>query len=84
MTNTFKVGLLGLIIILLVVFSLNGDYSPSSSSSLQATGYEQNSDKYSENSCGNGILPESIPCKNVDNDAKGEKNIVNIEGIVFP
>lgn len=33
---------------------------------------------------GNGILPESIPCKNVDNDAKGEKNIVNIEGIVFP
>ncbi|MFZ0554509.1 MAG: hypothetical protein WBL67_08665 [Nitrososphaeraceae archaeon] len=84
MTNTFKVGLLGLIIILLVVFSLNGDYSPSSSSSLQATGYEQNSNKYSENSCGNGILPESIPCKNVDNDAKGEKNIVNIEGIVFP
>ncbi|MGB7633322.1 MAG: hypothetical protein WBL68_06325 [Nitrososphaeraceae archaeon] len=84
MTNTFKVGLLGLTIILLVVFSLNGDYSPSSSSSLQATGYEQNSNKYSENSCGNGILPESIPCKNVDNDAKGEKNIVNIEGIVFP
>ena len=84
MTNTFKVGLLGLTITLLVVFSLNGDYSPSSSSSLQATGYEQNSDKYSENSCGNGILPESIPCKNVDNDAKGEKNIVNIEGIVFP
>ena len=30
MTNTFKVGLLGLTIILLVVFSLNGDYSPSS------------------------------------------------------
>ena len=84
MTNAFKVGLLGLIIILLVVFSLNGDYSPSSSSSLQATGYEQNSNKYSENSCGNGILPESIPCKNVDNDAKGEKNIVDIEGIVFP
>ncbi|MGB8085603.1 MAG: hypothetical protein WCF07_04885, partial [Nitrososphaeraceae archaeon] len=71
-----------LTIILLAVFSLNGEYSPSSS--LQATGYEQNSNKYSENSCGNGILPESIPCKNVDNDAKGEKNIVNIEGIVFP
>lgn len=85
MTNAFKVGLLGLTIILLAVFSLNGDYSPSfSSSSLQATGYEQNSDKHSENTCGNGILPESIPCKNVDNDAKGEKNIVDIEGIVFP
>ena len=48
MMNTFKVGLLSLTIILLAVFSLNGEYSPSSS--LQATGYEQNSDKYSENS----------------------------------
>jgi hypothetical protein len=84
MMNTFKVGLLALTITLLAVFSLNGEYSPSSSNSLQATDYEQNSDKYSENSCGNGILPESVPCKNVDNDAKGEKNIVNIEGIVFP
>lgn len=83
MMNTLKVGLLSLTITLLAVFSLNVEYSPSSSN-LQATGYEQNSDKYSENSCGNGILPESIPCKNVDNDAKGEKNIVNIEGIVFP
>jgi hypothetical protein len=82
MMSTFKVELLGLTIILLAVFSLNSEYSPSSS--LQATGYEQNSDKNSENSCGNGILPESIPCKNVDNDAKGEKNIVNIEGIIFP
>ena len=83
MTNTFKVGLLALTITLLAVFSLSGEYSLSSNS-LQATDYEQNSDKYSENSCGNGILPESVPCKNVDNDAKGEKNIVNIEGIVFP
>ena len=84
MMNTLKVGLLSLTITLLALFFLNGEYSPSSTSSLQATGYQQNSDKYSENSCGNGILPESIPCKNVDNDAKGEKNIVNIEGIVFP
>lgn len=72
MMNTFKVGLLALTITLLAVFSLSGEYSLSSNS-LQATDYEQNSDKYSENSCGNGILPESVPCKNVDNDAKGEK-----------
>jgi hypothetical protein len=83
MRNTYKVGLLGLTITVLAVFSLNSEYSPSNSS-LQAAGYEQSSDKYSENSCGNGILPENIPCKNVDNGAKGEKNIVNIEGIVFP
>ncbi|MGA7370106.1 MAG: hypothetical protein WBX01_13330 [Nitrososphaeraceae archaeon] len=81
MENGFKMGLLGLIITVLGVFTLNGEFSPTG---LQGTGYEQNNDEHSEYSCGNGILPEKIPCKNLDNNAKGEKNNVNIEGIVFP
>jgi hypothetical protein len=79
MASTFKVGLLGLAITLIIAFSLNNQYSDDG---LRVTGYEQN--EYSENSCGNGILPENVPCENVDNNAKGEKNIITIEGIVFP
>jgi len=78
MENAFKVGLLGLTITVLGVFTLNDESSPTS---LQGAGYKQNNDEHSENSCGNGILPENIPCKNL---AKGEKNNVNIKGIVFP
>ena len=79
--NTFMVGLLGLAITMIVIFSQDSQFS---ADSFQASGYKQNNEAYSENSCGNGILSESIPCKNADSKAKGDKNIVNIEGIIFP
>lgn len=81
MVNIFTVGLLSLTITMIVAFSPGSEYS---TDIVLVAGYEQNNDKYAENSCGNGILPESIPCKNVDSNAKGDKNIVNIEGIIFP
>jgi hypothetical protein len=81
MINYFVVGFLALTITMLVGLSLSGQYF---TDSLKVVGYEQNSKEYTENACGNWILPESIPCSNVDNHAKGDKNIVNIEGIVFP
>jgi hypothetical protein len=79
--TAFMVGLLGLAITMIVIFSQANQFS---ADSFRVSGYEQNNDEYSENSCGNGILPENIPCKNADSEAKGDKNIVNIEGIIFP
>lgn len=82
--STFIVGMSALIIAVIVVFSVSDLYS---ADTLRVAGYEQNnnnSNKHNENSCGNGILPENIPCANVDSDAKGDENRVNIEGIIFP
>ena len=79
--NTFILGLLGFAIMMIVIFSPDSQFS---AGSLRVVGYEQNNEESTENSCGNGILPENIPCENVDNNAKGDKNIVNIEGIIFP
>jgi hypothetical protein len=81
MVHTFMAGKLGLAITMVIAFSSSSEYS---ADSVRVAGYEQINDEYAENSCGNGILPESIPCKNVESTAKGDKNIVNIEGIVFP
>jgi hypothetical protein len=82
MINNFVVGFfLTLAITVIAALSLSDQYS---TESLNVAGYEQNSEEYAENACGNGILPKNIPCTNVDNRAKGDKNIVNIEGIVFP
>ena len=82
MINNFVVGFfLALAITIIAALSLSGQYS---TESLNVAGYEQNSEESAENACGNGILPKNIPCSNVDNRAKGDKNIVNIEGIVFP
>lgn len=81
MVNTFIVGLLGLIIAVIVVFSLSDLYP---ADTLRVAGYEQNINEHTESSCGNGILPENIPCANVDSIAKGDENRVNIEGIIFP
>lgn len=84
MMSTFIVGMSVLIIAVIVVFSVSDSYS---AETLRVAGYEQNnnnSNEHNENSCGNGILPENIPCANVDSDAKGDENRVNIEGIIFP
>jgi hypothetical protein len=81
MVNTFIVGLLGLIIAVIVVSSLSDLYP---ANTLRVAGYERNNNEHPESSCGNGILPENIPCTNVDSTAKGDENIVNIEGIIFP
>jgi hypothetical protein len=83
MMSTFIVGMSVLIIAVIVVFSVSDLYS---ADTLRVAGYEQNnnSNEHNENSCGNGILPENIPCANVDSDAKGDENRVNIEGIIFP
>ena len=82
MINTFIVSaLLGFAITMILIFSQANQFS---ADSFRVSGYEQNNDDYSENSCGNGILPENIPCKNAESNAKGDKNIVNIEGIIFP
>ena len=81
MINTFIVGLLGFAITIIFIFPQDSQFF---ADSLRASGYEQNNNEYTENSCGNGILPETIPCKNIDSKAKGDKNVVNIEGIIFP
>lgn len=81
MVNTFIVGLLGLIIAVIVVSSLSDLYP---ANTLRVAGYERNNDEHTESSCGNGILPENIPCANVYSTAKGDENRVNIEGIIFP
>jgi hypothetical protein len=87
MMSTFIIGMSALIIAVIVVFSVSDLYS---ADPLRVAGYEQNnnnnSNEHNENSCGNGILPENIPCANVDSDAKGNENRVNIniEGIIFP
>ena len=83
--STFIIGMSALIIAVIVVFSVSDLYS----AAVRVAGYEQNnnnnnSNEHNENSCGNGILPENIPCANVDSDAKGDENRVNIEGIIFP
>jgi len=52
--------------------------------SLLAQGYERTGGLYAENSCGNGILPENVPCINAGSNAEGDENRVNLEGIVFP
>jgi hypothetical protein len=82
MINTFIISaLLGFAITMILIFSQDSQFS---ADTLQVSGYEQNNDEYTKNSCGNGILPENIPCKNAESNAKGDKNIVNIEGIIFP
>jgi hypothetical protein len=81
MVNTFIVGLLGLIIAVIVVFSISDLYP---ADTLHVAGYERNNNEHTETSCGNGVLPENIPCANVDSTAKGDENRVNIEGIIFP
>ncbi|HET6640703.1 MAG TPA: hypothetical protein VFG77_03770 [Nitrososphaeraceae archaeon] len=82
MINTFIVSaLLGFAITMILIFSQDSQFS---TDTVQVSGYEQNTDEYTKNSCGNGILPENIPCKNAESNAKGDKNIVNIEGIIFP
>lgn len=83
--STFIVGMSALIIAVIVVFSVSDLYS---ADTLRVAGYEQNnnnnSNEHNENSCGNGILPENIPCANVDSDTKGDENRVHTEGIIFP
>ena len=81
MVNTFIVGLLGLIIAVIVAFSISDLYP---ADTLHVAGYERNNNEHTETSCGNGVLPENIPCANVDSTAKGDENRVNIEGIIFP
>jgi hypothetical protein len=82
MINTFIVAiLLGFAITMIPIFSQDSQFS---ADTVQVSGYEQNNDEYTKNSCGNGILPENIPCKNAESNAKGDKNIVNVEGIIFP
>jgi hypothetical protein len=82
MINTFIIAvLLGFAITMILIFPEDSQFS---ANTVQVSGYEQNNDEYTKNSCGNGILPENIPCKNAESNAKGDKNIVNIEGIIFP
>jgi hypothetical protein len=82
MINTFNIAvLLGFAITMILIFSEGSQFS---ANTVQVSGYEQNNDVYTKNSCGNGILPENIPCTNAENNAKGDKNIVDIEGIIFP
>lgn len=49
-----------------------------------AAGYDKNEGSDPENSCGNGILPENIPCTNAGSEVVGDKNTVRLDGIVFP
>jgi hypothetical protein len=82
MINTFIVSaLLEFAITMILIFSPESQFS---ADTVQVSGYEQNNNEYTKNSCGNGILPENIPCKNAESNPQGDKNIVNIEGIIFP
>ena len=73
--------LTGLVLALTLMLSINGTFVPNS---LLAQGYERTGGLYTENSCGNGILPENVPCINAGSNAEGDENRVNLEGIVFP
>ena len=81
MNHTTVSLLTGLVLALTLMLSINGIFVPNS---LLAQGYERTAGSYAENSCGNGILPENVPCINAGSNAEGDKNRVNLEGIVFP
>ncbi len=81
MNHTTTSLLTGLVLALTLIFSINGIFVPNS---LLAQGYERTGGLYAENSCGNGILPENVPCINAGSNAEGDENRINLEGIVFP
>jgi len=62
--------LTGLVLALTLMLSINGISVPNS---LLAQGYERTGGLYAENSCGNGILPENVPCINAGSNAEGDE-----------